>query len=91
MRFCWEEMRNSDRANGEPGQNTSTIQSWNLLTLIYRPIQAPRAGGDHTYVSMGRCRTSFIWSFIPFPIPFKEENIQGTAKAEALAESGCVL
>lgn len=69
---------------GEPGQGSSSIQHWIGLTLIYRPIQAPRAQGDRIYMSSGKMLHVFhsVFSFLPGPL--KEEKIQRTAKAEML-------
>lgn len=77
-------MGNSDRANAGDGPGSQRRHKLEPhVTCVYdRPIQAPRAEGDGTYVSTGKMLCLFYSIISSLPGPLKEEKIREATKAE---------
>lgn len=77
-------MGNSARANGGvgPGSQQRHKLKPHVSAICDRPIQAPGAEGDGTYVSTGKMLHLFHAVSCSLPGPLKEEKIREAAKAE---------
>ena len=82
-------MGSTDRDNGggRPGLQPYPVLE-PCLTLTYWPIQAPRAEGDCTYMSVGKMLHLFHLPIYSLPSPFKEK-MKGLQRVKCGRKSGC--
>lgn len=85
-------MGNSARANGGagPGSQPRHKLEPHMTAICDRPIQAPRAEGDGTYVSTGKMLHLFHAVSCSLPVLLRRRRFERPQRLKWGRESGCV-